>query len=379
MQLPDNEKFNREIILKTSMLLLAIAVNALEFFIPRIPLFPWLKPGLANIITVIWIIKYGFIESLLYALLRIWIVSFYFGFSFVTFTLSFSGAVLSICTMTICWKLLGRHKILGAIGIAVIGAFFHNMGQLSAVYFLMAQNSHLFYQVPFMIIASVIFGSIVGLLVPNLYDIISRRLSGHQVKPVTLPSAERIIFSHFVISLVFLILCMALVFVTNETVLLIATVFVTFFVQFLARGSIHALIFPVKRFWMLFLFVGVFHSFFTYGTKYSIFPLITHEGLNNTIIQWMRLWAWLETSFIFLHYRFHAVLLKGLQKVFPGNRPTLYAGLLAAEYFPSVVDHVRSKSGKLLKLLFCRPLDVITELFEGVTRIVAYMQERTIE
>ncbi len=376
MQLPDDEKYNKEVILKTSMLLLAIAVNALEFFIPRIPLFPWLKPGLANIITVIWIIRYGFVESLLYALLRVWIVSFYFGFSFVTFTLAFSGAVLSICAMAICWYVFGRRKILGTIGIAVIGAFFHNMGQLGAVYFLMAKNSHLFYQIPFMIIASVIFGSIVGLIVPKLFTHVSRNVPGSQLKSITLPHAAKINLLHLIISITFLLLCMVLVFISDYLLLIATALFITLFVQYLNKGSLQALIFPAKRFWMLFLFIGVFHSFFTYGTKYSGIPFITHEGLENTLVQWLRLFAWLETSFIFLHYNFHAVLLKGLQRMFPNNRSTLYAGLLAAEYFPAVVDYVRSKSGKLLKLLFFKPQQVMTELFYGVTDIVITEQKR---
>lgn len=379
MQLPDDEKLNREIILKTSMLLCAIAVNALEFFIPRIPLFPWLKPGLANIITVIWIIRYGFIESLLYALLRVWIVSFYFGFSFVTFTLAFSGAVLSICAMSFCWQVFGRHKIFGAIGIAVIGAFFHNMGQLGAVYFLMAKNSRLFYQIPFMIIASVIFGTLVGLLVPNLFTRTSKGVFNHQVNSISVPHIEQIIALHLLISTVFLVLCMSLVFISNVLFLSITALFITVFIQFLKKGSIEALIFPAKRFWMLFLFIGVFHSFFTFGTRYPGIPLVTHEGLENTIIQWLRLWAWLETSYIFIYFNFHAVLLKALQKMFHGNRSTLYAGLLAVEYFPAVVDYVRSKSGKLLKLLFVKPLHVVTELFQGVVDIVVVEQNCSAE
>ena len=376
MQLPASEQQDREIIVKTSMLLLAIALNALEFFIPRIPLFPWLKPGLANIITVIWIIRYGFVESLLYALLRVWIVSFYFGFSFVTFALAFSGAVLAICAMSFCWRILGRHRVLGAVGVAVIGAFFHNMGQLGAVYVLMAQNSRLFYQAPFMIIASVIFGSVVGVLVPHLLSRVMQEKSDQTIPSVRLPRVEKIRALHLGISVAFLLLCMALVFVSDRLVLAGTALFVTLFVQGLKRGSLQALVFPITRFWMLFLFIGVFHAIFSYGTKYPGIPFVTREGLENATVQWLRLWAWLETSFVFLHFKFHAVLLKGLQKIFPGNRSTLYAGLLAAEYFPAVVDYVRSKAGRLVKILFVRPLHVITELFEGVSGIVVAEQER---
>ena len=156
------------------------------------------------------------------------------------------------------------------------------------------------------------------------------------------------------------------VFITQRSVLLVAAVFITFFVQGLMRGSLHALIYPLKRFWLLFLFVGILHGFFTYGTKVPQVPWITYEGSYQTIIQWLRLWTWLETTFIFLHFRFHIALLKILQKVFTGNRSTLYAGLLAVEFFPSAVAVVQHKSGALLKTLFRKPSRVVDDIFTGI-------------
>ena len=216
MQSPSEQELNREIVIKASLLLLAVALNAIEFFIPRIPLFPWLKPGLANIITLIWIIRYGYIESLLYALLRVWIVSFYFGFSFLTFSLGFSGAVFACTAMAVCWKLLGKNRIMGTVGIAVVGALFHNMGQLFAVYLLMARNIHLFYQVPVMIFASVLFGSIVGLLVPWFIYVVNDNTLLREVKLTELNrTSKKTPVPAVIISLLFLCYCMVLVLGTD--------------------------------------------------------------------------------------------------------------------------------------------------------------------
>ena len=371
MQLHDEDDLNREIVLKASLLLLAVALNALEFFIPRIPLFPWLKPGLANIVTMVWIIRYGYIESLLYALLRVWIVSFYFGFSFLTFSLGISGAVFACTAMALCWILLGKNKILGTVGIAIVGALFHNMGQLFAVYLLMARNARLFYQIPIMIIASVLFGTIVGLIVPWLIQVVldDTMISKVRLAKLSHP-VKKIYIPHIIISLLFLCFCMALVFVKDILFLLFSAVFVTATVQLLLKGSLRALVFPIKRFWLLFLFIGALHSLFTYGIKYETVPFITHEGVINTITQWLRLWAWLETTFIFFHFKFHLIVLKSLQKVFSGYNATLYAGLLAVEYFPSVVEMVQSKAKKLLMTIFKAPSQVIVELFIGVVTIV---------
>lgn len=368
---PSEQELNREIVIKAGLLLLAVALNALEFFIPRIPLFPWLKPGLANIITLIWIMRYGYVESLLYALLRVWIVSFYFGFSFLTFSLGFSGAVFACTAMAVCWKLLGRRRIMGTVGIAVAGALFHNAGQLFAVYLLMARNIRLFYQAPVMIFASVIFGSIVGFLVPWFIYVVNDNTVLNEVKAKE--------FSHVsketpvpavIISLLFLFYCMALVFIEARSILVLSAIIITIMVQLLLKGSLSALFFPIRRFWLLFLFIGILHSFFTYGTRINGIPLITREGVINTITQWLRLWAWLQTTFIFFHFKFHLVALQGLQKVFSGYRSTIFAGLLAVEYFPSVVDMVRSRVKELLRTLFRKPSQLIAELFSGVVDII---------
>ena len=164
MQLNANGNGNRTVILKTTLLLVAITINALEFFVPRIPFLPWLKPGLANCVTLVWIIRFGGRDALLFSFLRIWLVGFYFGFSFITLSLALSGGIMATCAMGVVWHLLGRRRIIGTVGTAIVGAIFHNMGQIIAVFFLLAYNVYLFYQVPFMIIASLLFGGLVGVL-----------------------------------------------------------------------------------------------------------------------------------------------------------------------------------------------------------------------
>jgi hypothetical protein len=67
MPLLNDTAERREINTKAALLLVAVAINTLEFFIPRIPLFPWMKPGLANIVTIIWIVRWGFADALLAA------------------------------------------------------------------------------------------------------------------------------------------------------------------------------------------------------------------------------------------------------------------------------------------------------------------------
>lgn len=370
MQLPNDNNENREILLKTSLLLLGIALNAVEYFLPRIPIFPWLKPGFANIITIIWIIKYGYVETLLYALLRLWIVSFYFGFSFITFSLGLSGAFLAVSMMSLFWNLFGKRGYLGIVGVAIIGALGHNLGQIIVVYFLMAKNPHLFYQIPFMVLASVLSGIIIGIISSGFFRIVSKNTSIYNFTISKKPQSDSVNKIHIIYSVCFLICCMGLVFVDSIIILLASVFSITIIVQIIHKGSVYALLFPIKRFWMLFLFIAILHSFFTYGTKYQSIPFITHEGVQRAIVQWLRLWVWLETSFVFFHFKFHTAVLHGLQILFSAQKTTVYAGLLAAEYFPSVLEMVQKKSVMFLKLLITNPSQVIQQLFEGVVEII---------
>ena len=368
-------KITHETVIKSGLLLFAIALNTIELFIPRIPFFPWLKPGLANIITIVWIIRYSFIDSLLFITLRVWILSFYFGFSFITFTLGYSGAICACCAMTICWNIFGKKKILGTIGIAIIGAAFHNAGQLLAVYFLMAKNTHLFYQTPLMLFASVLFGGIVGFLVPVLINIITEISYKKYDYKIKIPESNTIIIPHIFISILLLFLCISLIFISNTSFLFITAVSITLYVQYLVKGSISTLLLPLRRFWLMFIFIGILHSFFTYGIRvYPFFP-VTYEGIHKTLILWIKVWTWIQTSTVFIYYKFHIFLFRGLQKLFSQYRSTLLAGLLAAEYFPAVIDLIRSDSKKILQMFFIRPRYILYEIYSSIINLIITQQE----
>ena len=207
-----NDTGNDRVATKTVWLLFAVALNALEFFIPRIPFFPWLKPGFANIITIIWIIEFGAVDAVLYSLLRVWVVGFFFGFSLLTMSLAMCGGVLSTVAMSLLWAGLGKKRMLGTVGLGVCGALFHNLGQIVAVYGLMTSNPRLFLQIPIMLIASVIFGGFVGLLVPLCRDALLASGQFGQATAVHGRPAFSATRSDYVFSLLLLAGCCAIVF-----------------------------------------------------------------------------------------------------------------------------------------------------------------------
>lgn len=346
----------RVIILKTTLLLVAITVNAFEMFLPRIPFLPWLKPGFANCVTIVWIIRYGGVDALFFSMLRIWLVGFYFGFSFITLSLSMSGGILATCAMGILWYALGRRGLIGVIGIAVTGAVFHNFGQLTGVYFLLAYNPYLFYQVPFMIGASLLFGSIVGVLSQMLDRLSYNEQNRIGDMLIPLPENRHVSGKYSIISVIMLGLSISLVFIDSRTVLIIFAILITSMVQVVMGGSLNALFFPIRRFWLMFIFVACLLLFLPYGKKMTWMPWITYEGVEATSKQWLRLWTWLQISFIFTRFNFHHVVFRALNSLFKSKRSTLYAGLLAVEDFPAVFDLMRKRITLEFKAMLTHPL-----------------------
>lgn len=373
MQSSNNASWSSEesaaVFLKAGLLLTAIGLNALEFFIPRIPFLPWLKPGLANVVTIIWILRFGTMDALVFSLLRVWIVGFYFGFSFITLSLSFSGGIVSTLVMGIAWSLLGKRNLTGLVGLGIIGAFSHNAGQIAMVYVMMAHDVHLFYQVPFMLVASVLFGGFTGLLAGACYYLINDTdaISGRSA-PVRLLSPPPLSPIYAGISCIIFAASIGVMFVKPLIWLTITAEAVTIIVQFITRGSIRAMSDPLRRFWLLFVFVGAVYLFLSYGRKIPGIPIITYEGMQETIAQWLRLWTWLQLSVLLARYRFNDLFLAGMRRLFPAYQTTIFAGVLALEFFPAVLDLTKEKRIIDPKLLLHSPRAALAQAFARLHR-----------
>jgi heptaprenyl diphosphate synthase len=348
MPLPDNLTEQDESFRKAVWLLIAVALNTLELFLPRIPVLPWLKPGLANCITIIWIIRYGAADALLLTLLRVWISSFYFGFSLVTMGLALSGGLLSTAIMAAAWAVAGRRGMLGTIGLGMLGAAAHNAGQLGAVYLLLTHNIAVFYQLPFMAGASLVFGGTVGAIVPALWRMLalqapaSAAMERHPnpVKPSTpqAPSWGSILIITGIIGG-----AIALLALRDLRLLVLIAIAVSVVAAGASGRGLGAFTYPL-RMWAMFLFIGIVYLFFSYGTKIPGIPVVTYEGLTDTAAQSLRLWTWLEAGLLLQRLHSNHLLFSALGRLFPRHGTTLLAGLYALEYFPGVISFVKSKA-----------------------------------
>ncbi|MDR0305630.1 MAG: Gx transporter family protein [Chitinispirillales bacterium] len=366
---------------KAVWLLIAVAINALELAVPRLPFLPWLKPGFANIITILWIIRFGFKDALLYTTLRIWISGFYFGFSLFTFSLSLAGGILSTTVMSLLWITLGKRKLMGTVGLAIMGALFHNAGQLSVVYFMMAQNMRLFSQLPFMFGAAVIFGGVAGALVPHAARIIDVDYGrSERISSSFNSTNQKTAFGDKVIVTFTFLACVSFVFVSNFPVLTISAAVFSLTAFILNPEKPNIILYPLK-FYILFLFIACTHLLFSYGTRVEALPFITYEGLSAFIKQSLRLWCWLQAAHILKRFHFHQLLFSALNKIFPDKSSTLEAGMIALEHFPEIVRNVRSREKTPITKLLLKPKATLTlyveEMKLGIANIIENNYDKT--
>jgi len=149
------------------MAAVALGLTVLENAIPS-PL-PGVKPGLANIVTLIVLARYGWRMAAWVSLLRVLAGSLLFG-NFLTpgFFLSLSGAVLSLIMLAFARHLPTRW--FGPVTHSILAAFAHIAGQIAVVYLWLIPHSGIAYLIPIFAIASLVFGSVNGLIAASFMD-----------------------------------------------------------------------------------------------------------------------------------------------------------------------------------------------------------------
>lgn len=140
----------------------ALALHGFEYLLPT-PI-PWLRLGLANIITLVALILYGFRIAMMVTLVRVVLASIFTGtFLGPAFLLSFSGGVSSTAVMGLAQKVFKR--LFGPVGLSLIGALFHNIAQLTLAYVLFIQRIEAIILIsPVIILIGVLTGFVNGVI-----------------------------------------------------------------------------------------------------------------------------------------------------------------------------------------------------------------------
>lgn len=145
---------------------LAIAIHVLESAIPS-PL-PGVKPGLANVITVLALMMYGWRVAAWVSVLRVIGGSLLTGtFLSPTFLLSLSGALVSLSILLVAHAIASRS--LSALGLCVLAAIAHMLGQFLLAYWLIIPHPALLRLLPVLLTAALLFGIVTGTMANRIH------------------------------------------------------------------------------------------------------------------------------------------------------------------------------------------------------------------
>jgi heptaprenyl diphosphate synthase len=155
---------------------LAITIHIAESALPS-PL-PGVKPGLANVVTIVALVQYGWGTAAWVAMLRVLIGSLLIGtFLSPSFLLSLTGAVASIAVLRLASWLPGRG--FSPVGYCLLAAMAHMGAQFFTAYRVFIPHDGLLRLLPVFMTASLIFGIISGIIA---------QMALHRLRPVKEPA-----------------------------------------------------------------------------------------------------------------------------------------------------------------------------------------------
>lgn len=156
---------SREDHLVAALAALAITIHIAESTLPS-PL-PGIKPGLANVVTLVVLCRYGWRMAAWVSFLRVLVGSILIGtFLSPTFFLSASGAITTILVMGMLHTLstkLTRWSI-GPLGLSLAGAMAHMSGQFLIAYALFIPHPGILTLFPVLLSLAALLGIVSGVL-----------------------------------------------------------------------------------------------------------------------------------------------------------------------------------------------------------------------
>jgi len=155
---------NKKMMTISVFISIAIILSYLERMIPTPFLVAGAKLGLANVVTIVTLALMDKKSSLLILLVRIVLVALMFsGFS--SFLYSLTGGLLSYGAMSLMVSM--KLKSVSLVGISVVGACLHNLGQVIVASILFS-NWIIISYLPMLTLTGMITGIFVGLVANHL-------------------------------------------------------------------------------------------------------------------------------------------------------------------------------------------------------------------
>ena len=138
----------------------AITLTIAEAAIPS-PL-PGIKPGLANIVVLVVLLRHGWRDAAWVSLLRVFAGSLAIGqFLAPGFFLSLTGALTSLFALGLSCQLPSRW--FGPVTHSIVGAFAHIAGQLLIARLWLVPHDGVFFLAPLFAVSALLFGVVNGI------------------------------------------------------------------------------------------------------------------------------------------------------------------------------------------------------------------------
>ena len=159
---PDTKKMT------TLALLVSVAMilSYIESIVPAFVAVPGVKLGLSNIATVFAIYTIGWQSAIAVSAIRVLLSALLFG-NIPSLIFSLAGAILALASMIP----LSKINLFTSIGVSVVGAIMHNVGQVIAAAIVMETLGVTYYLIPLLLsgtVAGVVIGIISGILVERI-------------------------------------------------------------------------------------------------------------------------------------------------------------------------------------------------------------------
>ena len=140
------------------MAALALIFSYVEAIIPYNPGIPGIKLGIANVVTVVALYKFGAKDAAAVSVIRVVLAGFLFNGLF-GMLYSLAGAVLSLAGMTG----LKKTGLFSVTGVSMAAGVLHNLGQLLVAAALI-EDLRIFFYFPVLMFSGIAAGILVGVI-----------------------------------------------------------------------------------------------------------------------------------------------------------------------------------------------------------------------
>lgn len=316
-------------IIKISVLVsCACVLQIMESLIPH-PI-PGMRLGLANAITLIALMSFGFRTAMEVTFLRTIVSSLILGtFLSPAFAMSFGGGLASVFVMGGMYRLF--RGAFSLIGISVMGALAHMFAQFAIVYFLLGQHIGIFWLLPVLTISSLLTGFLNGWIANFIQHYAEIGEAGSEIGncPGEMDCTGDSFFSSYIpgnsvihhipsTAKIIAVVSLSMSMLFTKSLSVYAGLAIFFAIVILLSGlPLTSMIKGKKIFFWIILFTFVLHTFFTPGNPiFKIgFLSVVKEGFYNAVAISFRLFLFMIIASILLATTSLPELTEGLIKL----------------------------------------------------------------